>query len=126
MYFHVMLGAKDIEASKRFYDAVLATLGIQGAGKLRDAPPAYMYGDPATGLFLITEPQDGKEATHANGGTVMFKAPSKEATAAWYAAGIANGGTDVEGPPAAGPLPDSTMGYLRDPCGNKIAVVAFG
>ena len=28
MFSHVMLGANDLEASKKFYDAVLNTLGI--------------------------------------------------------------------------------------------------
>jgi len=126
MYFHVMFGAKDLEASKRFYDALLGTLGIPSNGKLRETPPAYMYGDPKTGLFLITEPQDGNEATHANGGTVMFNAASADVVKAWYDAGLANGGTDVSGPPAAGGLPNSFAAYLRDPSGNKVAVIAFG
>lgn len=125
MFFHVMVGAVDLAASRKFYDATLGVLGIPGKGKLRDAPEAYMYGDPATGLFLITAPQDGKPATPANGGTIMLKAGSKAIADAWYAAGLANGGADVEGPPSPGGLPDTIMGYLRDPAGNKIAVVAF-
>ena len=31
MFSHVMLGANDIEASRRFYDAVLGALGIAPA-----------------------------------------------------------------------------------------------
>jgi catechol 2,3-dioxygenase-like lactoylglutathione lyase family enzyme len=125
MYFHVMLGANDLAASTKFYDATLGVLGVEAKGQFRDAPPAYMYGDPATGLFLLTKPQDGKDACHANGGTVMFKATSKAMVDAWYEAGLANGGSDVSGPPASGALPGSIMGYLRDPTGNKVAVVTF-
>lgn len=126
MYFHCMLGANDLEAATKFYDATLEVLGHEAKGQFRDDPPAFMYGDPATGLFLLTKPQDGQPACHANGGTVMFKAESVDAVNAWYDAGLANGGSDVNGRPAEGALPGSTMGYLRDPTGNKVAVVAFG
>lgn len=125
MYFHVMVGANDLEASKAFYDSTFAALGVEGKGKFRDDPEAYLYGEAETGFFFVTRTQDGKEATCANGGTIMFKAGSKAAANDWYQAGIANGGSDVNGPPAPGALPDTMMGYLRDPTGNKIAVVAF-
>lgn len=125
MYFHVMLGANDLEASTKFYDATFGVLGVRAKGQFRDSPPAFMYGEPDSGLFLITKPQDGNDACHANGGTIMFKASSKAMVDAWYEAGLANGGSDVSGPPAAGGLPGTIMAYLRDPTGNKIAVVAF-
>jgi catechol 2,3-dioxygenase-like lactoylglutathione lyase family enzyme len=125
MYFHVMLGANDLAASTKFYDATFGVLGIPANGQFRDDPAAHMYGDPATGLFFVTKPQDGKDACSANGGTVMFKASSKAVADEWYQAGLANGGSDVNGAPAPGALPDSIMGYLRDPAGNKVAVVAF-
>lgn len=125
MYFHVMVGANDIEASKKFYDAALGAIGIPSKGQFRADPQAYMYGDPATGLFFITKPQDGKPACSANGGTIMFKCKSKAEADAFYKNGIAAGGSDVNGAPKAGGLPNSVMGYLRDPSGNKIAVIAF-
>lgn len=124
IFFHVMVGATDLEASRKFYDATFAALGIAGKGKFRDTPEAYMYGDPATGLFFISDTQDGRPATHANGGTIMFHAKDKHAAAAWYQAGLDNGGK-AEDPPAPGGLPGTTMARLRDPTGNKIAVVSF-
>ena len=126
MYFHVMVGANDLKASAEFYDATFGVLGIPAKGQFRADPEAYLYGDPDTGLFLITKPQNGEAACHANGGTIMFKAASVAAADEWYRAGLAAGGSDVSGPPGPGGLPDTTMGYLRDPTGNKIAVVAFG
>jgi catechol 2,3-dioxygenase-like lactoylglutathione lyase family enzyme len=125
MFFHVMVGANDLEASKKFYDATFEVLGIPSKGQFRDDPAAYMYGDAETGLFFITKTQDGQTATHANGGTIMFKAGSRAAADAWHQAGLANGGSDVSGTPGLGGVPDTIMGYLRDPTGNKIAVVAF-
>jgi catechol 2,3-dioxygenase-like lactoylglutathione lyase family enzyme len=124
MFFHVMVGATDLEASKKFYDATFEALGVPSKGKFRDAPKAYMYGDPSTGLFFITLAQDGKPATYANGGTVMFSAKSKAEADAWYQAGLANGGM-AEGAPSPGGIPGSIMGRLRDPTGNRVAVVAF-
>ena len=125
MYFHVMLGANDLDAATKFYDATFDVLGIPAKGQFRDDPQAFMYGDPATGLFLLSKPQDGGKACFANGGTVMFKAENADAVQRWYEAGLANGGSDVNGGPAAGGLPDTVMAYLRDPTGNKVSVVAF-
>jgi len=124
MFFHVMVGATDLEASKTFYDATLATLDIPSKGQFRAQPQAYMYGGPATGLFFITDTIDGNPATHANGGTIMFSAKSKDAVDAWYAAGLANGGTAEDAPAPAG-LPGATIARLRDPTGNKIGVITF-
>ncbi len=125
MFFHVMLGANDLEASTKFYNATFSVLGVPAHGQFRDDPAAFMYGDAATGLFFVSKPQDGNDACYANGGTVMFKASSKAAAYAWYEAGLSNGGSDVNGPPSPGVLPNTIMGYLRDPTGNKVAVVAF-
>lgn len=124
MFFHVMVGANDLEASKKFYDATFAAIGVPSLGKFRDTPMAYYWGDPATGLYFITKPMDGAAATHANGGTIMFKAKSKAEADAWHQAGIENGGSS-EGAPTPGGIPGTIMGRLRDPCGNKIAVIAF-
>ena len=124
MFFHVMVGATDLEKSRAFYDATFAALGIPGKGMFRETPMAYMYGDMETGLFFITKSMDGKPETHANGGTIMFKANSKAEADAWYAAGMAHGG--MEGtPPAAGGLPGSIMSRMRDPTGNKVALITF-
>lgn len=121
MFSHVMVGANDIEASRKFYDAVLGTLGIDPgvANKNR-----YFYRSP-TGSFSITTPIDGESACHANGGTIGFLAQSPEQGDAFHAAGVANGGTTCEDPPG---FRDSPMGrlylaYLRDPAGNKICAL---
>ncbi len=124
MYFHVMVGANDIAGSAKFYDAALGALGIASRGPFR--PDSWMYGDPQTGLFLLTKPIDGEPATHANGGTIMFHAKNNAAVDAFYREGIAHGGRDCLGPPKPGGLPDSYMAWLRDPAGNKVAAAAFG
>lgn len=122
MFSHVMVGAKDLEASRKFYDAVLGTLGI-APGMLNNGS-RYFYRS-AKGSFSITQPIDGQLATPANGGTIGFLAESLEQVQAFHAAGIANGGTPCEDPPGPrqGPFGALNLAYLRDPSGNKICAL---
>jgi catechol 2,3-dioxygenase-like lactoylglutathione lyase family enzyme len=121
MFSHVMLGANDLEASRKFYDALLVTLGI-GPGMANNQ--RYFYRSP-TGTFAITTPLNGQAATHGNGGTFGFLAQSVEQVNAFHAAGLANGGTTCEDPPGyrEGPAGKLYLAYLRDPTGNKICAL---
>jgi catechol 2,3-dioxygenase-like lactoylglutathione lyase family enzyme len=121
MFSHVMVGVNDLEVSRKFYDALLGTLGIAPgvANKSR-----YFYRS-ATGLFGITTPINGEPATHGNGSTIGFAMDSPEQANAFHAAGVANGGTTCEDPPgwregATGAL---YLAYLRDPDNNKICAL---
>ena len=122
MFSHVMVGSNDIERAKRFYDALFATLGgkpgrIDGQGRI-------MYLNRG-GVFMISKPIDGEDATHANGGTIGFAVQSRDEAHAWHDAGLANGGTAIEDPPGprAGPGGELYLAYLRDPDGNKICAM---
>ena len=126
MLNHVMVGANDIERSKRFYDAVLGTLG---AGQpIRNQAPSghtrlFYRHDGST--FCVREPINGAEATAANGGTIGFKCTSPEQVHRFHDAAIANGGTSCEEPPG---LRESSMGamhlaYVRDPDGHKLCAL---
>jgi catechol 2,3-dioxygenase-like lactoylglutathione lyase family enzyme len=122
MFSHVMVGASDIDASKKFYDATLAALGVQAG--FTD-PKGRVFWRAPTGVFAITKPIDGKPASCANGGTIGFLAANTAAVDAWHKAGIAAGGAAIEDPPgiregAAGKL---YIAYLRDPAGNKICAM---
>ena len=122
MFSHIMIGANDVEASKRFYDAVLGALG-HAPGVMDDRGRCFYRTE--TGVFAITKPIDGEAATHANGGTIGFFAASPESAKAWYEAGLANGGVTCEDPPGvreAGPV-KLYLAYLRDPAGNKICAL---
>lgn len=125
MFSHVMIGADDIEASKRFYDAVLGSLGY-GEGKA-DAKGRIFYRSK-TGVFAISKPIDGKAATFANGGTIGFACTSPEQAQAWHSTGVANGGTAIEDPPGwrEGPAGKLYLAYLRDPAGNKVCALHRG
>lgn len=122
MFSHIMIGANDVDAAKRFYDAVLGALG-HAPGIVDDRGRCFYRTE--TGVFAITNPINGEPATHANGGTIGFLAGSPEAVDAWHAAGIANGGTTCEDPPGVRDTGSRRLyrAYLRDPCGNKICAL---
>jgi len=116
MFTHIMVGSNDIEKSKAFYNAALGALGIPAAEGER---LFYMHNG---GAFGVGAPANGEAATHANGGTIGFNAETPEQVDAFYAAGIANGGT-CEGEPGkrgGAPGKDNRGAYLRDPDGNKV------
>ena len=126
MFSHIMIGSNDLERSRRFYDAVLGTLGV-GAPFSNAAPSGHMrlFYRHGGGSFCITEPIDGAEATCANGATIGFKCDSPEQVRAFHDAAVAHGGTSVEEPP--GPR-ESSMGtlylaYVRDPDGHKLCAL---
>ena len=117
MFSHVVVGANDIDASKKFYDAVIGALG----GKPGFADPKgrliYMHDG---GMLLVTKPIDGQPATHANGATLGFKIASPEQADAWHKAGVEAGGTTCEDPPGERPGSGMYLAYLRDPSDNKL------
>lgn len=122
MFSHIMLGADDLEASKRFYDATLGALG-HGPGFADDKGRVFWM--TPTGIFAITRPIDGRPASCGNGSTIGFAAGSPAEADAWHAAGLANGGTACEDPPGVreGGGMKLYLAYLRDPAGNKICAL---
>ena len=119
MFNHVMVGADDIEASKKFYDAALGALGY---------PPGHLdkkgrvWWRTETGVFGITKPIDGEPASHGNGSTIAFLVNTTELGDNWHAAGIANGGSSCEDPPGIREH-GYYLAYLRDPSGNKVCAL---
>lgn len=121
MFSHVMLGANDMDASKKFYDATLGALGYSEG--VIDAKGRCIYRSD-TGVLMLSVPINGNLANGANGGTIGFLVETSAAADAWHAAGIANGGTDCEDPPGPRGDPASMyLAYLRDPAGNKICTL---
>jgi catechol 2,3-dioxygenase-like lactoylglutathione lyase family enzyme len=122
MFSHVFVGANDVAASKKFYDAALGAIGVSEG---KSDPKGRVFYRSKTGLFGLTKPIDGNIATHANGGTIGFACESPEQVKAFHDAGVANGGKSIEDPPgwregSAGKL---YLAYLRDPYGNKICAM---
>jgi catechol 2,3-dioxygenase-like lactoylglutathione lyase family enzyme len=121
MFSHVMIGTNDLDKAKAFYDNLLSTLEVR---------PARVDGHrifyiTKTGVFSVTKPINGEQATPANGGTIGFAANSPEQVNAWHTAGIAAGGIPCEDPPGIrqGPGVNLYIAYLRDLDGNKICAM---
>jgi catechol 2,3-dioxygenase-like lactoylglutathione lyase family enzyme len=122
MFSHVMVGANDIAAAKKFYDAVLGAIGIPPG--VVDEKGRIFYRSP-TSVFAVTKPINGTPATAGNGGTIGFAVSDPARVDAWHAAGVANGGTTCEDPPGVreGGTGKMYLAYLRDPSGNKLCAL---
>lgn len=121
MFSHVMIGTNDLERARRFYDAVLGTLGV---------PPGMadrhrIFWRTPTGVFSVSLPINGEPASVGNGSTLGFACSSPQHADAWHAAGLAHGGASCEDPPGVrqGPSGPLYLAYLRDPDGNKICAL---
>ena len=122
MFSHMMVGSNDIGRSKKFYDALFASVGGKPAIQDDKGRLIYMHNG---GLFLVTTPIDGQPATHANGGTIGFAMDGPEQANAWHAAGVAAGGVSIEDAPGVreGGFGNLYLAYLRDPDGNKLCAM---
>jgi catechol 2,3-dioxygenase-like lactoylglutathione lyase family enzyme len=126
MFNHVMVGSNDIERSKRFYDAVLGTLGVseplRNSAKTGHVRLFYRH---AGNTFCVTEPINSEKSTIANGGTIAFKCDSAEKVQEFHDTAIAHGGESIEDPPGLreGSLGAMYLAYVRDPDGNKLCAI---
>lgn len=126
MFNHIMLGSNDLERSKRFYDAVLGTLGVgEPVRNLASTGHARLFYRHEGGVFCLSEPIDGKAATPANGATIGFKCSSPELVQAFHDTAIAHGGTSIEDPPGlrVGDTGSLYLAYVRDPDGHKLCAI---
>ena len=123
MFTHVTLGADDVEASRKFYDAALGALGL-GPAQGPDPKGRYWW-RTERGAFAVGKPIDGAPASCANGGTLGFAAKTAEMVQAFHDAGVAAGGTSIEDPPGErnGAFGKLVLAYLRDPAGNKVCAL---
>ena len=125
MYSHVTVGTSQMNRAMRFYDAVLAPLGLK---RHKTFKIAIAYAPPDfSGInapFWVLRPHDKKDATPGNGAMVAFEAQTRAAVDAFYAAALAAGGSD-EGPPGLREHyhPNYYGAYVRDLDGNKLCVV---
>ena len=125
MFSHITVGTTDFSRAIAFYDAILMPLGmIRHETDTAHGLVGYALDPMATPQFYIMRPIDGLAASVGNGVTVAFEAPMREQVDAFHAAGLAAGGRD-EGAPGLRPHyhPDFYGAYLRDPDGNKVAIV---
>jgi catechol 2,3-dioxygenase-like lactoylglutathione lyase family enzyme len=119
MIAYSTLGVNDMTRAIQFYDAVFSPLGA-----VRDTTSETWTGYSRAGdraKFFLTRPFNRNPATGGNGVMLAFLGEDRAAIDAFYAAALANGGTD-EGPPGVreGMNPIFYAAYVRDPDGNKL------
>ena len=115
----VMVGTNDLDKSSKFYDQVLANLGMKRV-TVTERYIAYSHSSEDDGLkFYITKPQNKENANAGNGTMVALSAETKEAVDKFHKIALENGAVD-EGKP--GLRSDGNYySYIRDLDGNKIA-----
>ncbi|KQM61946.1 MULTISPECIES: VOC family protein [unclassified Sphingomonas] len=123
MTVYATIGVVDPAISHAFYDAVLSTIGWRSHA---DFPGwrGYSKGGSGEGFVLwACIPFDSAPATAGNGTMIGFFVDSQAEVDAFHAAAMAQGGSD-EGAPGLRPYGANWYAaYLRDPAGNKLAVV---
>lgn len=127
MDFYVTLGAADAAAAHAFYDDVLATIGWSSHASFPGWRGYSAQGAGKGPTVWICTPFNGQPASAGNGTMVAFPAASPAQVDAFHAAAMARGAQDEGAPgPRADYGPHWYAAYLRDPTGNKIAVVHNG
>ena len=125
MFSHIMIGSNDIAAARKFYDAVLATVGVS-EGDFNEETQRIFY-RTSDGTFIVAKPMDGNPATVANGGTLGFTCKTPEQAKAFHEAAVANGGVSIEDPPGWRNLGELKLylAYVRDPSGHKLCATHY-
>jgi catechol 2,3-dioxygenase-like lactoylglutathione lyase family enzyme len=110
---HVHLRVSDLEATKRFYKAVLEALG----GELSSEGDEYFAADE---LFVSA---DGPVT---QGLHLAFQAPDEETVRRFHEAAVAAGGRDNGAPGERDYHPGYYAAYALDPDGNNVEAVYHG
>lgn len=123
MIDHTGVGVTNIEKSKAFYTAALAPIGY---ALLMEFPAAVTRGADVAGYGEGGKP----DFWISNGGAntppihVAFRVATRAAVDAFYAAGLAAGGTDNGAPGIRAHYhPDYYGAFVRDPDGHNIEAV---
>lgn len=123
MLDHVSLPVADLETSARFYDAVLATVGLVRRKERRGAIGYGPLERPAPVFWLLGR-QGAGAARPGVGLHVSFSAGDRAAVDAFHHTAMACGATDAGSP---GERPEYTMpfygAFVLDPDGYKIEAV---
>jgi catechol 2,3-dioxygenase-like lactoylglutathione lyase family enzyme len=124
MLLGVCLGTRDLTRAGRFYDAVLAHVGLT---RSFENDSEIGYGPPdGPRCFWVLTPFDGRPATWGNGTQVTFRADSRAAVDAFHRTTLEHGGTDEGAPGPRSYRPGYYGAYCRDPDGNKLHVMHDG
>ena len=120
MIGYVMIGTNDLDQGARFYDFLLAPLGLVQVARV-ETYAAYAPKAAKDAIeFYITTPFDQGPATPGNGTMVALAAPTMQALEQFHRLGLQNGGSDEGAPGPREEGSDICYAYIRDADGNKI------
>ncbi len=126
MIGYVMIGTNDLDQGARFYDVLLAPLGLVQVARVE----TYAVYAPKAAKdaieFYITTPFDQGPATPGNGTMVALAAPTMHALEQFHRLGLQNGGSDEGAPGPREEGSDICYAYIRDADGNKICAFYDG
>ena len=123
MLDHVSIPVADFERSTCFYDAVLATIGLE---RRKERPGAIGYGPPdrPAPVFWVLARESEQAATPGVGLHISLQASDRVSVDAFHEAALMLGGRDAGAP---GVRPQYTMpfygAFVLDPDGFKIEAV---
>ncbi|MBD9375736.1 VOC family protein [Pseudoxanthomonas sp. PXM04] len=116
---HLQLVVRDLEASRRFYQAVFDALQIPMSGSGDD----YFWADE---LFVSTASSEAAQGELTGRHHLAFQAQDRAMVEAFHRAALANGGRD-NGPPGERAYHPGYYGaFALDPDGNNIEAVYHG
>lgn len=90
MINHVSIGVRDVQRSRKFYDAALAPLGYR---RLSDGDTSLGYGDGSVALW-VQKSDSPVPSDMASGLHFCFDAPTRKAVDQFHKAAMAAGGKD--------------------------------
>ena len=118
MLDHVSIQCRDLAASARFYDGVLAPLGGQ---RVMDFGEAIGYGVPPMPDFWIGAQSTGEGFRESH---LAFCAPDRQAVQSFFDAAVALGAEALHEPRLWPEYhPDYFGAFVRDPDGNNVEAV---
>ena len=111
---HVHLRVADLEASKRFYRAVFASLGLTD---MVQEGPGFFYADE----LFVDKAEGYTSRVH-----LAFQASNRETVHAFHRAALSAGGRDNGAPGERKYHPGYYAAFVLDPDGNNIEAVFHG
>jgi catechol 2,3-dioxygenase-like lactoylglutathione lyase family enzyme len=123
MIDHVSIAVRDLAAAAKFYETLLAPLGMI---KVREWPGAAVGFGKTYPEFWINRRADLARMPADNGAHICLRAASTQAVDAFHAAALSAGG-ESDGPPGLRPEYSARYyaAFIRDPDGNRIEAVTF-